>query len=103
MDDRYRPHLRPKNKQSQQYIRMASDIVRDLELDQPPRPSDDDPDDDGDDDDITAVSEERLAGMRAYMSSYYLASAYVGVIFSAQSTDQLPPCTTVPFQRSCRI
>lgn len=62
---RYPFHLRPKQRQASQYIRMAADIVHDLELDQAP-------------DDFDHVGfetdESFLAGIRAYIACYYLCS-----------------------------
>jgi hypothetical protein len=65
MGDRYPFHLRPKNKQAFQYVRMVVDIVNDLELDQ---------DSDGDDLPPEKVGEERLEQMRTYLATYYLVS-----------------------------
>ncbi|KAK0733827.1 hypothetical protein B0T26DRAFT_670190 [Lasiosphaeria miniovina] len=59
-------HLRPKNKQAFQYIRMIVDIVTDLELDQDP----------GTDKVGVAPSSERLSEIRTYLASYYLASSF---------------------------
>jgi len=50
--------------QPYQYIRMAVDIVVDLELDQPPE----------DDDDDGWASEERIEAARVYLATYYLAT-----------------------------
>ncbi|KAH6628308.1 hypothetical protein F5144DRAFT_304043 [Chaetomium tenue] len=58
-------HLRPKNKQSLQYIRMVVDIISDLELDEDP----------GTDSTDTLATPERLEQIRLYLASYYLASA----------------------------
>ncbi|KAK3901506.1 hypothetical protein C8A05DRAFT_34807 [Staphylotrichum tortipilum] len=58
-------HLRPKNKQAFQYIRMLVDIVTDLELDEDP----------GTDSMEVAPPPERLDQIRLYLASYYLASA----------------------------
>ncbi|KAI1140797.1 hypothetical protein F5Y05DRAFT_402882 [Hypoxylon sp. FL0543] len=59
-------HLRPKNRQLIQYLRMAVDIVHDLELDEEI------------DMDITAQTPERrdmtLQGFRAYLSCFYIMS-----------------------------
>ncbi|KAJ9155614.1 Zn(II)2Cys6 transcription factor [Pleurostoma richardsiae] len=61
-------HLRPKSRQAFQYIRMAIDIVHDLELDHPPS---------GDASLLNnAVSEEMLAGIRAYLACYYLGTSF---------------------------
>jgi len=60
-------HLRPKNKQSIQYIRMVVDIVTDLELDEDPCIDSMD----------VPPTPERLEQIRLYLASYYLASAYV--------------------------
>ncbi|KAH7358961.1 hypothetical protein B0T11DRAFT_110346 [Plectosphaerella cucumerina] len=62
-------HLRPKNKQAFQYVRMAAEIANDLELVSPP-----------DDEVITPdgpISSERLEGMRTYLACYYLVSAFL--------------------------
>ncbi|KAF9871518.1 zn 2cys6 transcription factor [Colletotrichum karsti] len=60
-------HLRPKSKQAFQYVRMAAEILQDLDLaDAPPG--------------LTAASDptpEQIDGMRAYLSCYYLISAHV--------------------------
>lgn len=61
--DRYPFHLRPKNKQVFHYIRMAADLVHDLELDQEPP-----------DFNISNTSEETLEGIRAYLGHCYIAS-----------------------------
>lgn len=62
---RYPFHLRPKNRQAQQYIRMAGDIVRDLDLDEPPAHVD-----------IAQLREDegRLSHIRAYLACFYLSS-----------------------------
>ncbi|KAI5925724.1 hypothetical protein F4810DRAFT_657776 [Camillea tinctor] len=56
-------HLRPKNKQMFQYLRMAVDIVRDLELEQESDMADlsDDP----------HITETRLQHIRAYLACFY--------------------------------
>lgn len=64
---RYPFHLRPKNKQAFQYIRMAAEIANDLELVCPP-----------DGDAVTAdmpPTPESIEGMRTYLSCYYLVSS----------------------------
>ncbi|KAK3298581.1 uncharacterized protein B0H64DRAFT_371048 [Chaetomium fimeti] len=58
-------HLRPKNKQSLQYIRMVVDIISDLELDEDP----------GTDSMDVPMTPERLEQVRLYLASYYLASS----------------------------
>jgi hypothetical protein len=63
---RYPFHLRPKNKQGFQYIRMVTDIVNDLELDQDQDPSDEVP--------VEKVRDERVEQMRAYLATYHLVS-----------------------------
>lgn len=63
---RYPFHLRPKNKQVFHYIRMATDLVHDLELDQEPV-----------DLDIYATTEEQLQGIRVYLAYCYIATSYV--------------------------
>lgn len=64
MRGRYPFHLRPKNKQALQYLRMAVDIVNDLELDQAAEDS------------STTITEERLSQIRTYLSTYYLSSSF---------------------------
>ncbi|KAK3940568.1 hypothetical protein QBC46DRAFT_458876 [Diplogelasinospora grovesii] len=59
-------HLRPKNKQAFQYIRMAVDMVNDLELDQDP----------GTDELDGTSGPERLDEIRTYLSTYYLVSNF---------------------------
>jgi hypothetical protein len=67
--NRYPFHLRPKNKQAFQYVRMAVDIIHDLELDQDPGPENaSNPD---------SISERRLLEVRAYLATYYLVCRYV--------------------------
>ncbi|OLN97254.1 hypothetical protein CCHL11_07711 [Colletotrichum chlorophyti] len=66
-------HLRPKSKQAFQYVRMAAEILHDLELDHPP-PQDRtgtgiNP--------LSTLAPERMDGIRAYLSCYYLISAHV--------------------------
>lgn len=77
-DFRYPFHLRPKNKQASQYIRMASDMVRDLELDQPH-------------DNInladTRTNADIMNDMRAYLAAQYLCS---GFSVTWQKTQSLP-------------
>ncbi|KAK1758726.1 hypothetical protein QBC47DRAFT_295118 [Echria macrotheca] len=58
-------HLRPTNKQAFQYVRMAVDIINDLEIDQDDTPFT-----------PTALSPERLQLMRLYLATYYIASHY---------------------------
>ncbi|KND88016.1 hypothetical protein TOPH_07283 [Tolypocladium ophioglossoides CBS 100239] len=66
---RYPLHLRPKNKQTVQYIRMAADLVHDLELDQEfaPRTSPSEPE----------VADRQLDGIRAYIGYCYIASTFL--------------------------
>ncbi|KAK1837129.1 hypothetical protein QBC39DRAFT_295021 [Podospora conica] len=56
-------HLRPKNKQAFQYVRMAIDIVMDLELDQDP----------GTDEIPNA---DRINQMRLYLATYFMMSHF---------------------------
>ncbi|KAG7291863.1 hypothetical protein NEMBOFW57_001885 [Staphylotrichum longicolle] len=63
---KYPFHLRPKNKQAVQYIRMVVDIISDLELD----------DDPGTDSIDVPPAPERLDQIRLYLASYYLVSAF---------------------------
>lgn len=60
---RYPFHLRPKNKQVFHYIRMCSDLITDLELDQDPSMGTDP---------NPVVSEQQLDGFRAYLGHCYL-------------------------------
>lgn len=64
---RYPFHLRPKNRQAFQYVRMAVDIVNDLELDQ---------DADGDDIPLEKASQERIEEIRTYLATYYFVSSF---------------------------
>lgn len=64
--DRYPFHLRPKNRQAFQYLRMVVDIVADLEIDQDP---------DGDGLPPGKASDERLEQVRTYLATYYLVSS----------------------------
>lgn len=64
---RYPFHLRPKNRQARQYFRMAMDIVRDLELDQASH---------NEDVEVVRADQQRVAGIRAYVSCYYLCSSF---------------------------
>ncbi|CAN8100193.1 unnamed protein product [Discula destructiva] len=73
-------HLRPKNKQALQYIRMASDIVRDLELDQV---------EDSIDFAETRLSTERLDAMRAYLATQLLCSGFTTAGPTWQKNDTL--------------
>ncbi|KAK4155340.1 hypothetical protein C8A00DRAFT_13627 [Chaetomidium leptoderma] len=59
-------HLRPKNKQAVQYIRMIVDIISDLELDEDP----------GTDSMEVPPTPQRLDEIRLYLASYYLASSF---------------------------
>ncbi|OIW31326.1 hypothetical protein CONLIGDRAFT_573489 [Coniochaeta ligniaria NRRL 30616] len=60
-------HLRPKNKQAFQYVRMVVDIVNDLELDQDP---------DSDDMPSEKVTKEGLEEIRTYLATYYFVSSF---------------------------
>ncbi|KAM7209753.1 hypothetical protein V8F20_000156 [Naviculisporaceae sp. PSN 640] len=57
-------HLRPKNKQAFQYIRMTVDLISDLELDIDQYLAHDE------------LSAQRLTEIRAYLGSYYQVSSY---------------------------
>jgi len=61
---RYPFHLRPKNKQAFQYIRMCVDIIMDLELDQ----------ESSTDDVNIPPSPQRLEEIRIYLASYFFGS-----------------------------
>lgn len=66
----YPYHLRPRNRQALQYIRLVVDIVHDQELDQEP-----------DDWNLiagqTGFDEDALPRIRALLAAYYLVTAYV--------------------------
>ncbi|KAK2000439.1 hypothetical protein LX36DRAFT_429756 [Colletotrichum falcatum] len=61
-------HLRPKNKQGFQYVRMAAEILHDLDLNHPPYQG-------------AGVSNpptaDQMEGIRAYISCYYLVTTHV--------------------------
>ncbi|KAK4232379.1 hypothetical protein QBC38DRAFT_95131 [Podospora fimiseda] len=78
-------HLRPKNKQALQYIRMAVDIVVDLELDQ-------DPETDSLD---IPPSPSRLDEIRTYIACYYLSSSF------ACTWGRTPPLLYTSFTAKC--
>lgn len=68
---RYPFHLRPKNKQASLYLRMASDLISDLELDQDPGvpthftyPGS-----------FSTAPEVGLDGIRAYLAHAYIKEA----------------------------
>lgn len=60
-------HLRPKNKQALQYMRMAVDIVQDLELDQAQ---------DAMDHAATRASPERMHALRTYLATQLTSSGF---------------------------
>ncbi|KAM0479527.1 hypothetical protein ACHAPX_004743 [Trichoderma viride] len=62
-------HLRPKNKQAFQYVRMAGDMVRDMGLDQELPELKDSVN--------SEVTKEQLDKIRTYLSWYYAGSKYV--------------------------
>ncbi|KAL1882042.1 hypothetical protein VTK73DRAFT_2756 [Phialemonium thermophilum] len=64
----YPSHLRPKNRQAFQYVRMVADVVHDLELDEDPVV--------GFDSDFNAAAGGRLEDMRTYLASYCLVSSF---------------------------
>ncbi|KAF3768543.1 hypothetical protein M406DRAFT_336961 [Cryphonectria parasitica EP155] len=78
-------HLRPRNRQALQYIRMASDIAHDLELDQAP-----------DHVDAAAIrsDEKQMAGMRAYLACYCLYSS-LATAWNKRNTMPYQQWTTV--------
>ena len=65
---RYPWHLRPRNKQTLHFVRMANDMVRDLDLDQDFRNG-------GEDEQPEAVTDEQLERIRTFLGQKYLASA----------------------------
>ncbi|KAJ6444071.1 High-affinity nicotinic acid transporter [Purpureocillium lavendulum] len=62
-------HLRPKNKQAIQYIRMATDLIQDLELDQEFQTYTDPMG--------SEVTDQQLEGIRAYLGSIYVVSTFL--------------------------
>ncbi|KAL9942834.1 hypothetical protein ACHAQF_000743 [Verticillium nonalfalfae] len=64
-------HLRPKNKQAFQYVRMAAEIAHDLDLVEPPPGAIVDADADA------AISPEQIDGMRTYLACFYLMSSFL--------------------------
>ncbi|KAL8295915.1 hypothetical protein RB597_009048 [Gaeumannomyces tritici] len=84
----YPVHLRPKSKQASQYMRMAVDLVQDLELDQPEGIEQ-----------AGFAGEERLQAIRAYLCCYYLvvarAMAYIARPASLQFTAWTAACCDI--------
>ncbi|KAL1843278.1 hypothetical protein VTJ49DRAFT_2387 [Mycothermus thermophilus] len=78
-------HLRPKNRQAMQYIRMVVDIVTDLELDQDP----------GTDSMDVPPTPERLDEIRLYLASYYLTSDF------ASTWSRTPALTYTDYTSQC--
>ncbi|KAM0322718.1 hypothetical protein ACHAQA_009309 [Verticillium albo-atrum] len=64
-------HLRPKNKQAFQYVRMAAEIAHDLDLVEPPPGAIVDADADA------FISPEQIDGMRTYLACFYLMSSFL--------------------------
>lgn len=62
-------HLRPKNKQIFQYLRMATDLVQGLELDVDLRPDEESP--------MPDQTDEALDRVRTYLAYCYIANVYV--------------------------
>lgn len=65
--DRYPFHLRPKNKQAFQYMRMAADMIHDLELDQEQTVR-------SSWSDSPVLNDEQLNSIRAYLGYFYVVS-----------------------------
>ncbi|KAI5455770.1 hypothetical protein BGZ63DRAFT_397914 [Mariannaea sp. PMI_226] len=66
-------HLRPKSRHVLQYLRMATDIILELELDSSPRIADQGLD-------LSVLSgEQQLSMRRAYLAFFYLASSFVTI------------------------
>ncbi|KAL2269076.1 hypothetical protein VTJ83DRAFT_3922 [Remersonia thermophila] len=78
-------HLRPKNRQAVQYIRMVVDILTDLELDQDP----------GTDSMDVPTTPERLDEIRLYLASYHLASYF------ASTWSRTPALTFTEYTSRC--
>ncbi|KAK0382447.1 hypothetical protein CLIM01_00260 [Colletotrichum limetticola] len=70
-------HLRPKNKQAFQYVRMAAEILHDLELNHPPSQGAGSPAGGGGTASSSSSAPDQMDGIRAYVSCYYLVSAHV--------------------------
>lgn len=64
-------HLRPKNKQAFQYVRMAAEIAHDLDLVEPPPGAIVDADADA------PISSAQIDGMRTYLACFYLMSSFL--------------------------
>ncbi|KAK3497660.1 uncharacterized protein B0T23DRAFT_89760 [Neurospora hispaniola] len=80
-------HLRPKNRQAFQYVRMAVDMVNDLELDVDPGV-----------DELTGPrgpSPERLEEIRTYLATYYVASNF------ATSWNRTPSMSFTSYTSKC--
>lgn len=86
---RYPFHLRPKNKQAFQYMRMAADMIHDLELDQQQPVS-------SSWSDSPALSDEQLNAIRAYLGYFYVVSTWVSsqnfLFFLVLTGDDKIPC-----------
>ncbi|KAK3190619.1 hypothetical protein K4F52_003310 [Lecanicillium sp. MT-2017a] len=85
-------HLRPKNKQVFQYIRMAADLIHDLELDQDQRIYDPQFENE--------LTTEQMDGIRAYVAHCYFSSAFAVTwqahrVGSAKFTDWTSYCCDV--------
>ncbi|KAI0395156.1 hypothetical protein F5Y17DRAFT_217783 [Xylariaceae sp. FL0594] len=83
-------HLRPKNKQSYQYMKMAVDIIHDLELDRAPEIN------------LNALSPEQkapyLARLRAFLGCFYTMSTFTstwGRVSTMRYSPQLARCVDV--------
>ncbi|ROW16402.1 hypothetical protein VPNG_02789 [Cytospora leucostoma] len=69
-------HLRPRNKQAIQYIRMSAEIVHDLDLDQAWQ---------NEDLGVARADQGRIEGIRAYLGCYYLCSSFASTWAKAHS------------------
>ncbi|KAL7931400.1 hypothetical protein V8C35DRAFT_310306 [Trichoderma chlorosporum] len=85
-------HLRPRNKQAFRYIRMAAEIIHELELDQETQIGLHYPD--------TLVTAQQLFRIRAYLGYFYLAST---IPAEWQSRGNKPPAFTNWTELCCKI
>ncbi|KAH8886800.1 hypothetical protein GQ53DRAFT_750450 [Thozetella sp. PMI_491] len=78
-------HLRPRNRVAFQYIRMAVDIVSDLDLDQEPYPENP----------SVRPTDERLEEIRTYLAAYHMVCTF------ATTWNRTPTLQYSPYVRQC--
>ncbi|KAG5981994.1 hypothetical protein E4U55_002428 [Claviceps digitariae] len=83
-------HLRPRNKQAYQYMRMAAELIHDLELDQEQHL-------DSLSGDSAYPTEEQLSGIRTYLGFTYLVSTFIEMGKSIK----LPNLPFTPWTATC--